>query len=85
MNCLNRIYLFNSFFQIHLPSYASSVHIELYQNDKNEHYVQLFYRNHEEEILPPITIPNCGTKCPLQRMYEIYSELIPGDYHSECF
>lgn len=30
-------------------------------------------------------IPNCGTKCPLYRMYELYDDVLPKQsYEKEC-
>lgn len=32
-----------------------------------------------------MNIPNCGTECPLQKMYEIYDHVLPKfDYKIEC-
>ncbi|XP_055296463.1 prostatic acid phosphatase-like [Sitodiplosis mosellana] len=78
--------LLNSFglFEIHIPPYASSILLELYKNDENEHYIQMFYRKSDVEKPSPLNIPNCGEKCTLDRLYELYSELIPGDFETEC-
>ncbi|XP_031629370.1 prostatic acid phosphatase-like [Contarinia nasturtii] len=80
-NILNALGVFNP----HVPPYASSLHFELYKNSENEHYIQLFYRKSNEEHLSPLNLPNCGTMCSLNRLYELYSEIIPVDYESECF
>lgn len=29
-------------------------------------------------------IPNCGAKCPLNQFYTLYSEIVPGDFETEC-
>lgn len=29
-------------------------------------------------------IPNCGISCPLEKLYQIYSAIIPGDFEDEC-
>lgn len=72
------------FLQLHIPPFASSLHIELYKTDENDHYIQIFYRKSNEEELSPMNIPNCGTKCSLNRLYELYRDLIPGDHDVEC-
>lgn len=71
-------------FQLHIPPYASSILLELYKNGEHEHYIQIFYRKSDVENLSPLNIPNCGTKCSLNRLYELYSDLIPGDFETEC-
>lgn len=71
-------------FQPHIPPYASSILLELYKNGENEHYIQIFYRKSDVENPLPLNIPNCGTKCSLDRLYELYSDLIPGDFETEC-
>lgn len=78
---LNSVGLFK---ELHLPPYASSLHFELYKSDANEHYVQLFYKQFDGENILPLNIPNCGEKCPLDRFYELFADILPGDYHSEC-
>lgn len=78
---LNSLGLFKP---LHLPPYASSLHFELYKNSGNEHYVQLLYKKFDEENLQPLNIPKCGEKCSLDKFYELFNKIIPGDYHSEC-
>lgn len=32
-----------------------------------------------------MVIPNCGVKCPLDEMYELYDEILPeGRFDDEC-
>lgn len=79
-NFLNSLKLFDA----HFPPYAASVHFELYKSSQNEHYLQLFYRKSGEEILVPMEIPNCGTKCTLNQFYATFKDIIPGNYEEEC-
>lgn len=74
----------NVFLQLHTPPYSSSLMFELYESDNNSHYVQLFYRNTTAEELTPMTIPNCGTKCSLDQLYQQYSEFLATDFETEC-
>lgn len=67
-----------------LPPYASSLLFELYKVDEKEHFIQLFYKQFDEENLSPLNIPGCGERCPLQKFYELYSYIIPSDFQSEC-
>lgn len=70
--------------QLHFPPTASSLHFELYKSKKNEHYFQLFYRKSNEESPEPMEIPGCGEKCTLEQFYDLYKEIIPDDFDSEC-
>lgn len=45
--------------------------------------VQIFYKNTTDDP-HPMYIPNCGITCPLEKLYQIYSEIIPGDFTEEC-
>lgn len=69
-------------FELHNPPYRACIMLEL--RIKNSiPYVSIFYKNTTSE--PSImTIKNCGTKCPLDRMYEIYDDVLPKDWESEC-
>lgn len=33
--------------------------------------------------LPPLEIPHCGTKCPLNKWYEMYKHILPDNTHDE--
>lgn len=72
------------FLKIHTPPYSSSLLFELYKSS-DSHYIQLFYRNSTTDDLAPMNIPNCGTKCSLNKLYELYREIMPSDYKTECF
>lgn len=80
LNMLNSLGLF----ELHISPYASSLHLELFKTDESEHYIQLFYRKAEGEYPAPMNIPGCGEKCPLKQFYELYRDIIPGDFESEC-
>lgn len=71
--------------QLHIPPYACSMHFELYKGNANDrYYLQIFYRKLEEEHPIPINIPGCGEKCPLNQFYELFQEIIPDDFDTEC-
>lgn len=70
-------------FQAHSPPYSACVLFELYESS-GSHYVQLFYKNSTTEDLTPMNIPKCGTKCSLDELYDIYSDILPSDVESEC-
>lgn len=79
-NILNSLGLFRS----RNPPYAASMLFELYKIE-NKYYIQLFYKNTTAESLSPLNIPNCGEKCPLEKFYSIYKDIIPEEDHEmEC-
>lgn len=61
-----------------IPPFAASVHLELYRS-REDYYVQLFYRTDNSEYIPPIEIPNCGVKCSLDEMFELYQDILPSE------
>lgn len=72
-------------FQPHKPPYASCLFFELYQDIDDSYYVQIFYKNSTVTNVPPMEIPYCGVKCPLPKLYEIYSGILPSqDYDTGC-
>lgn len=77
----------NTWKQPHIPNHASSLLFELHKSNGRYH-VELFYKKshgEDKEPLEPISIPNCGQKCPLNRWYEIYKDILPtDDFDCEC-
>ncbi|XP_055309631.1 prostatic acid phosphatase-like [Sitodiplosis mosellana] len=72
-------------FELHVPPFSASVHMELYEAGDKEHCIQIFYRKSNEENLTPMEILNYGQKCcTLERLYELYGDIIPGDHDEEC-
>lgn len=72
------IELIKFFLQLHIPPYASSIYIELYERETG-YFVQFYYRNTDAEKLPPLEIPGCGVSCPLDRLYELYADVLPTE------
>lgn len=71
---------------MHIPDYATSVHFELYEREK-DHYVSLLYKINISESIVPFDIPGCGKICPLDQFYKLYNEILPKkneDYDSIC-
>lgn len=79
-----KFYVFFLQIQLHVPNYASSVHFELYKDEKNKYYLQVFYRKGYEEHPHPLHIPGCAVECPFDQFYELYHDIIPGDFNAEC-
>lgn len=64
--------------------YAASILFELYESN-GEFYVQIFYKKTEDENIPAMDIPGCGTKCPLNKLFDIYSSIISTqDFDTQC-
>lgn len=69
---------------MHLPPYASCLLFELYEANAN-HYIQIFYKKSTEVDIPALRIPNCGYKCPLEKVFELYDGILPTQsYDKEC-
>lgn len=73
--------------QSKMPPYASCLLFELHEIN-GTFYVELYYkqeRGEDKVPLQPLFIPNCGQKCPLSKLYEIYGDIIPTeDFDTEC-
>lgn len=52
------------------------------------YHVEIYYkrdRGEDKVPLQPLFIPNCGQKCPLNKFYEIYQDILPTeDFDTEC-
>lgn len=70
------------FSQLHSPPYTACVLLEL-RMTKEVPMVQIFYKNTTEDPRA-MYIPNCGISCPLEKLYQIYNDIIPGDFQEEC-
>ncbi|KAG4080083.1 hypothetical protein HA402_014523 [Bradysia odoriphaga] len=79
-NMLNSLGLF----ELHAPPFACSLHFELYKPNKNEHYLQIFYRKCNEEYPEPLKLPGCGDRFTMDQFYDLYEHLIPDEFEKEC-
>lgn len=69
-----------------MPQYASSLHFELYQRNM-EYYVQLSFKSLTMDQPKLLNIPNCGTKCLLDKVHKLIEDIIPApdeDYNTLC-
>lgn len=78
------IYFSNFLLQQHTPPFACSLHLELYKPNKNEHYMQIFYRKCNEEYPEPLKLPGCGDRFTMDQFYNLYEHLIPDEFEKEC-
>lgn len=71
------------YLQLHQPQYGACIFFELF--DRIEPYVRISYKNSTKTNDTPLKIPNCGTNCPLYRLYELYVDILPTkSYTEEC-
>lgn len=62
------------FFELH--KFNGTFHVEIYYKRS---------RGEDKVPLEPLSIPQCGKKCPLERFYELYRDVIPTeDFDTEC-
>lgn len=66
----------------HNPPFAATVLFELRQYGK-DYRVQVFYKNSTANPAP-LDLPGCGTSCPLDKMFEVYKEVLPVNWDDEC-
>ncbi|XP_023293172.2 prostatic acid phosphatase isoform X1 [Lucilia cuprina] len=78
-NVLNTLKLYD----LHSPPYIACIMLELRLDEKLQPYVSIFYKNTTAEP-EPLYIPDCGVACPLNQMFNIYSDILPKDWESEC-
>ncbi|XP_031632798.1 lysosomal acid phosphatase-like [Contarinia nasturtii] len=72
-------------YKLHQPKYASCMFFQLYSSDEMP-YVKIFYRKSGNVVnIKPLNIPNCGSKCPLEKLYELYQHILPTQqFDKEC-
>lgn len=77
-NLLNTLKVFNA----HSPPYAATILLEM-RKHKKQALISVYYKT-SNEIPRPIEIPGCGIQCPLAKMYDLYNDVIPEDWETEC-
>ncbi|CAL1277748.1 unnamed protein product [Larinioides sclopetarius] len=82
---LNALQVFNH----RIPTYASTILFELYQEVEGSHTVRLLLSNAtepEKHIPPPhvLELPGCGEYCPLEELERQTADLFPLDWEREC-
>lgn len=86
--CILYLFIFLSqFAQLHQPQYSSCILFELKAAaaDDKHPYVQIFYKNSTAADIPALEISGCGKSCPLEKMYEIYHDILPSEsFEKEC-
>lgn len=78
---LNTLRLFDG---LHNPPFTACILLELYKNvSGGDPYVSIYYKNTTSEP-EPMAIPNCGKRCPLNQMFDVYSDVLPDNWNREC-
>ncbi|XP_046583107.1 prostatic acid phosphatase-like [Haliotis rubra] len=71
------------FNQIHIM-YAGAVLVELHHYDTEGYTVEFYYRN-DTTVLPYLlTVPGCGSSCPLSKLKVLTRDVIPDDPVATC-
>ncbi|XP_055697004.1 prostatic acid phosphatase isoform X2 [Phlebotomus papatasi] len=78
-NLLNILGLFDP---PHNPPFAACVMLEMRLID-DKPYISVFYKNTTAEP-QPMNIPRCGRSCPLDKMFDLYRDVLPVDWEAEC-
>ncbi|XP_001648000.2 testicular acid phosphatase homolog [Aedes aegypti] len=79
VNLLNGLGLFTP----HNPPFAACVLVELRKPSSDSPYVSVYYKDSSEDP-EALNISNCGPRCPLEKMFELYQDIIPEDWEREC-
>lgn len=47
--------------------------------------MQLFFKNSTATKLPALDVPGCGKKCSIEKLYELYKDILPTQsFEKEC-
>merc|ERR1711860_99281 len=66
------------------PPYASAIMVELHKTQKNEFYVQFWYRNETSSEPHLLTVEGCSENCPLEKLDRVTQHLRPQNWKREC-
>lgn len=64
------------------PPYRACVMLEL-REFNGDHFVSIFYKNTTNEPFL-LHINECGKVCSLDKMFDLYADVLPDDWESEC-
>lgn len=65
------------------PNFTSAIVVE-YREVRGKFHAQLWYRNSHNFELIRLPWPDCGIRCPLDKLEHILKPFIPDDWASEC-
>ncbi|CAL8098910.1 unnamed protein product [Orchesella dallaii] len=67
------------------PPFASALLLELHQEqDSQEFYIEIYYRNDTDQDAYRMSIPNCKEPCSLTEFSKLLDPFIPTDWSQEC-
>ncbi|XP_029645989.1 prostatic acid phosphatase [Octopus sinensis] len=73
-----------------MPPYASTLILELHQNNLNKYFVRILYKNTTMDLhnymQPPVPLKlkDCPVDCPFEAFVELTKDAIPTDWLKEC-
>lgn len=48
-------------------------------------HVKLLYKNPKQANVLPLTFPDCDEKCPLDKLFKLYNDILPTQsFEEEC-
>lgn len=66
------------------PPFTALILMELRVRGGNP-FVSIFYKNGiTDQTGTQLEIPGCGLQCPLDKMFELYADIIPSHWDEEC-
>lgn len=68
-------------FDFHNPPFLACVMLEL-RLHQGTPYVTVVYKNDTDPTT--LVIPGCGVTCPLKKMFDLYDDVLPTDWETEC-
>lgn len=65
--------------------YAACLLFELRVRN-NVTYMEIYYKRSYADLSPELLfIPDCGYSCPLEKLYQLYADILPTqDYYKAC-
>lgn len=68
----------------HNPPFTATVLLELWLVDKKPHVALFYKRGPQDQTSTQLEIPECGKLCPLEKMLELYADVLPDNWDEEC-
>lgn len=68
----------------HNPPFTATVMMELRMIEEVPHVAVVYKKGPNDVTGQQMEIPNCGKYCPLERMWELYEDVIPLNWDEEC-
>ena len=75
---------FNIWNQLH-PPYATILIAELIR-EETDWFIQFSYRNSSDSLPYPLKVPECGHKCPVEKLRQLTADVVlsQGEWETKC-